>query len=103
MTRFSMVIVPAPSARPGNRVYTTPGERLAAKKPPQRQETAAEGSMNADRLLGVFGARRLEAAAGREHGRDAAAIEADQLEQEPLQRAPPKRPARDVSSRQIAS
>src|SRR6185312_428346 len=86
MSRFSMFFllrVPRRS-RPGNRVYTTPGERLAAEKPPQCQPAPADRAMRPDRLLGVHRAGRLEPAARRQHRRDRAPVDPEQAEEDRL-------------------
>ncbi len=95
MIRFSILFLPRVPGGPraGNRVYTTPRERLAAKKPSEGQPAAPESPVRPDRLLGVDGAGGLEPAARGEHRRDRPPVQPEQAEEDRLHEAPLRRRA----------
>src|SRR6185312_693828 len=54
---------------------------MAARKPLERQPQSFDGTVDVQRVEGVFRAGRLETADRREHGRDEAAVELDRRSQ----------------------
>src|SRR5690348_17313545 len=82
MRRLSMAVL----REMRHRVVTAGVERMAAAEAPRRQPTAFQGTMAADRLDGVAGAGRLEAAARAQERAQGVTVELDEQNQELLHR-----------------
>jgi len=102
---LTQTVTPGPARlrnRRGSLVHGIPsalGERIAAKDTPARQPATFDNTVLRDRLVGIFGAGRVEPAGRRETRRETRLVEPDDGQHRPFEGTEPLEPAE--SARQV--